>query len=204
MLSQLVYYTFFTTPSPAFGVVDFYVLNPIDSLVRKTYKVAELTLRERLGGGNYGQVSGRSVTRSGLPRATAHHCKLTLSLPQVFEGIINKNGSRVPVTRELTREEKRRRVVLKRVNRDSLGMRSDFLRAGTMAQVLLCRLSYWQQPSSRILHSATHRPLEACVISIWPHQIVKPEHVEASQKAQGCLHGGELIFLGCRVRRRQG
>ena len=155
MLSQLVYYTFFTRPSPAFGVVDFYVLNPIDSLVRKTYKVAELTLRERLGGGNYGQVSGRSVTRHGLPGATAHNCKLTLSSPQVFEGIINKNGSRVPVTRELTREEKRRRVVLKRVNRDSLGMRSDFLRAGTMAQVLLCRLSYWQQFSSRILHWAT-------------------------------------------------
>ena len=24
---------------------------------------------------------------------------------------------------------------------------------------------------------------------IWPHQVVSSEHVEASQKAQGCLHG---------------
>ena len=54
---------------------------------------------------------------------------------QVFEGIRNRNGSRVPVNRELTKEEKRRRVVLKRVNNDSLGTRSDFLQAGTMAQV---------------------------------------------------------------------
>lgn len=56
---QLIYYAFFTKPSPAFGVVDFYILNPIDSLLRRKYKVSDLTLRERLGGGNYGQASSR-------------------------------------------------------------------------------------------------------------------------------------------------
>ena len=40
------------------------------------------------------------------------------------------------MARELSRVEKKRRVVLKRVNSDSLGMRSDFLRTGTMAQVI--------------------------------------------------------------------
>lgn len=54
---QLIYYGFFTQPSPAFGVIDFYVLNPLDSLLRKSFKVADLTLRDRLGGGNYGQVN---------------------------------------------------------------------------------------------------------------------------------------------------
>lgn len=47
---------FFTKPSPAFGIMDFYVFNPINGLISKSYKVADLTLRDRLGGGNYGQV----------------------------------------------------------------------------------------------------------------------------------------------------
>lgn len=54
---------------------------------------------------------------------------------QVYEGVRNKKGVRA--SRELSREEKKRRVVLKRVNNDSLGMRSDFLSTGTMAQVSL-------------------------------------------------------------------
>ena len=54
---------------------------------------------------------------------------------QVFEGVRNKKGVRASLSRELTRGEKKRRVVLKRVNTDNLGMRSDFLRSGTMAQV---------------------------------------------------------------------
>ena len=55
--------------------------------------------------------------------------------PQVFEGVRNKKGVRASPSRELTKGEKKRRVVLKRVNTDNLGMRSDFLRSGTMAQV---------------------------------------------------------------------
>ena len=53
----------------------------------------------------------------------------------MFEGVRNKKGERASMSRELTREEKKRRVVLKRVNNDSYGMRSNFLRTGTMAQV---------------------------------------------------------------------
>ena len=59
----------------------------------------------------------------------------TVWLIQVFEGVRNKkNGERI-VSRELTKEQKRRRVVLKRVNQDNTVSRSDFLRAGTMASV---------------------------------------------------------------------
>jgi hypothetical protein len=54
---------------------------------------------------------------------------------QVYEGVRNIKGARGSLSKELTKEEKKRRVVLKRVNNDNLGMRSDFLRTGTMAQV---------------------------------------------------------------------
>ena len=53
---------------------------------------------------------------------------------QVYEGILNKGGERI-VARELTPEEKKRRVVLKRVNMDGSELRSNFIRAGTMARV---------------------------------------------------------------------
>jgi len=38
------------------------------------------------------------------------------------------------VQRELSDEQKQRRVVLKRVNLDNAGVRSNFLRSGTMAR----------------------------------------------------------------------
>ena len=38
------------------------------------------------------------------------------------------------VVRELSKEDKRRRVVLKRVNLDTSGVRSNFLKSGTMAR----------------------------------------------------------------------
>ena len=53
---------------------------------------------------------------------------------QVFEGIKNKNGKRI-IGNQLTKEEKKRRVVLKRVNLDGSVLRSNFLKAGTMAKV---------------------------------------------------------------------
>lgn len=64
---------------------------------------------------------------------------------QVFEGVRNKKGVRASPSRELTKGEKKRRVVLKRVNADNLGMRSDFLRSGTMAQVNFTSLPYYNQ-----------------------------------------------------------
>lgn len=48
----------------------------------------------------------------------------------------NKKGKRTSPSQVLTRSEKKRRVVLKRVNTDNFGTRSDFLRSGTMAQVM--------------------------------------------------------------------
>ena len=54
-------------------------------------------------------------------------------LRQVFEGIFNRNGDRV-VANDLTPAEKKRRVVLKRCNLDAMGVRPDFLRAGTIAK----------------------------------------------------------------------
>ena len=56
------------------------------------------------------------------------------ALQQVFEGIKNKNGRRI-TGNQLTKEEKKRRVVLKRVNLDGSVLRSNFLKAGTMARV---------------------------------------------------------------------
>jgi hypothetical protein len=53
---------------------------------------------------------------------------------KVFEGIRNKNGERLLST-TLTPEEKKRRLVLKRVNMDGAELRQNFLRAGTMARV---------------------------------------------------------------------
>ena len=52
----------------------------------------------------------------------------------MFEGIRNKNGRRITGS-QLTKEEKKRRVVLKRVNLDGSVLRSNFLKAGTMARV---------------------------------------------------------------------
>ena len=52
----------------------------------------------------------------------------------MFEGIRNKNGQRITGS-SLSKEEKKRRVVLKRVNLDGSVLRSNFLKAGTMARV---------------------------------------------------------------------
>ena len=54
---------------------------------------------------------------------------------QVFEGVvIDKGGSRA-VKRELNSQEKKRRIVLKRVFLDPQGIRTNFLKSGTMARV---------------------------------------------------------------------
>ena len=54
---------------------------------------------------------------------------------QVFEGILNKRDGERIMARELTPEEKKRRVVLKRVNMDGSELRPNFVRSGTMARV---------------------------------------------------------------------
>lgn len=54
---QALYYFFIAEPRPLIGLFDFYVLNPLGVLFQKKYKTDQLTLRDRLGGGNFGQVS---------------------------------------------------------------------------------------------------------------------------------------------------
>ena len=53
---QAIYYLLLMRPSPVLGVLDFYVLVPFGKLFQRRYRVAELTLRDRLGAGNFGQV----------------------------------------------------------------------------------------------------------------------------------------------------
>lgn len=67
----------------------------------------------------------------------------TVIWPQVFEAVINKGGERV-LSQELTASEKKRRVVLKRVNLDGSGVRTNFLQGGTMARVRLLQASIVQ------------------------------------------------------------
>ena len=61
---------------------------------------------------------------------------------QVYEAVINKGKERV-LTQELSSSEKKRRVVLKRVNLDGSGVRNNFLQGGTMARVKLETVPHW-------------------------------------------------------------
>lgn len=73
---QALYYFFIAEPRPLIGLFDFYVLNPLGALFQKRYKTDQLTLRERLGGGNFGQVlvwpSAEFLVTITLPSAS--HC----------------------------------------------------------------------------------------------------------------------------------
>lgn len=53
--SQGLYYALLGRPSPVLGILDFYLLVPLGKLFQKQWRVSELTLRERMGGGNFGQ-----------------------------------------------------------------------------------------------------------------------------------------------------
>lgn len=103
-----MYYTFFTSPSPWYGVYDFYVALPIRNNFRFKFSPKDFVLRDRLGAGNFGAC---------------------------YEGVqLKANTEKVTQRGELTAEQKKRRVVLKRVNLDKQGIRTDFLKAGTMAK----------------------------------------------------------------------
>ena len=58
---QAIYYLLLMRPSPVLGVLDFYVLVPFGKLFQRRYRVAELTLRDRLGAGNFGQAWAASL-----------------------------------------------------------------------------------------------------------------------------------------------
>jgi serine/threonine protein kinase len=103
-----IYYFLIARPSPLVGLFDFYVLAPLIKLTRKRFSEGDFTLRQRLGNGNYGQV---------------------------YEGLRNRSPGQPDLSsRELTPEQKSRRVVLKKTNLDKEGIRANFLKAGTMAR----------------------------------------------------------------------
>lgn len=108
LITQGIWYFFGTRPSPFFGITDFYVLDPVSRRTNKKWRVADLGLRERLGGGNFGQV---------------------------YEGVIANKDIELKKVKQLTSKQKKRRVVLKKVNLDRVEVRADFLRSGTMAKV---------------------------------------------------------------------
>ena len=62
---QAIWYAFFSQPAPAIGLLDFYVIGPLVLLAERKWSVDDLSLRDRMGGGNFGQV---------------------------FEGVMNQNG----------------------------------------------------------------------------------------------------------------
>ena len=66
---------------------------------------------------------------------------LATAVLQVFEGVISKPGQTRASNAQLTPAEKKKRVVLKRVNLDKAGIRSNFLATGTQARVSPARSS---------------------------------------------------------------
>lgn len=86
-IMQAIYYILLLRPSPFLGVLDFYVLVPFSKLIQRRYQVADLTLRDRLGSGNFGQVKIRlpieSMATIFLRCESSFHaevCKLQLCL----------------------------------------------------------------------------------------------------------------------------
>uniref|UniRef100_A0A7S1SQZ8 Protein kinase domain-containing protein n=1 Tax=Tetraselmis chuii TaxID=63592 RepID=A0A7S1SQZ8_9CHLO len=102
-----LWYILFAQPSPLVTIIDFYVTGPLVLAASTNFQGEVFTLRDRLGGGNFG------VT---------------------FEGVKDKERVSGAV---LTPEQKRKRVVMKKVNIEAntkSGIRKNFLRQGTMAQ----------------------------------------------------------------------
>eukprot|EP01025_Chloroclados_australasicus_P069956 TRINITY_DN996_c1_g2_i2.p1 TRINITY_DN996_c1_g2~~TRINITY_DN996_c1_g2_i2.p1 ORF type:complete len:502 (-),score=54.19 TRINITY_DN996_c1_g2_i2:395-1900(-) len=103
------WYVLLGRPSPLFSSIDFYILDPLQKLLRKRWNADDFVLRNTLGGGNYG------ITYEGVQ-------------------VKNLEVSNIPKTGELGQEEKKQRVVLKRVNIDKQGVRRNFFKAGTIAR----------------------------------------------------------------------
>jgi hypothetical protein len=102
------YYLVFARPSPVAAIFDFYLRIPLARIFRRNFDAGDFTLRDKLGSGNYGQV---------------------------YQGLLNKSRYEPDVaSRDLTPEQKTRRVVLKKTNLDRSGIRTNFLKSGTMAR----------------------------------------------------------------------
>lgn len=104
----VVWYLVFSRPNPLIGILDFYLIGPVADRLTNKWSSGDFLLREKLGGGNFGQA---------------------------WEGLKKQAGEDTIAQRvKLTPDQKKRRVVLKRVNSDRTGVRADFMRAGTMAK----------------------------------------------------------------------
>ncbi|CAG9465374.1 unnamed protein product [Pedinophyceae sp. YPF-701] len=102
-----LWYLVLSRPAPLWNIGDLTIGSFLEKISEPKFAVDQFTLRDRLGGGNYG------VT---------------------YEAIRMKNGKRVTKA-QLTDEEKKNRVVIKRINSDSTGSaRKDFLSKGTIAR----------------------------------------------------------------------
>lgn len=63
---QAFTYGFLLTPSPVLSILDFYILAPLSAAISSEYKSTDFTLRERLGGGNYG-ITYEAVRKRSTP-----------------------------------------------------------------------------------------------------------------------------------------
>jgi hypothetical protein len=129
---QITYYLFFSTPAPVPTILDFYVLRPLYEIVGPRFRSTSFALRERLGGGNFG-ITYEAVLKRGVC-ATLHAHWLLAAVLTSTRAFLCADPYEEVSRGELSREEKNRRVVLKRVNIDRLGVRTEFLSRGTIAQ----------------------------------------------------------------------
>ena len=53
---QALYYFFLAQPGVVAGMLDFFILAPLFQQLERQWRSTDLTLRERLGGGNFGEV----------------------------------------------------------------------------------------------------------------------------------------------------
>ena len=107
-------YCFLSRPAPFQTFVDFFVLSPLaEGPLRKKWTPSDFVIREKLGGGNYG-----------------------VTYEAVAGGVGGTRGGGTGKGMALTEDEKRRRVVLKRVGekRGSQDVRADLLSRGTIAR----------------------------------------------------------------------
>ena len=127
---QLLSYLLVAQPSPLRGIVDFYLGAPLAALATKRWSEGELALRDRLGGGNYGQVFEGMRVGGGAESGSDDDEGGSASSARR-----RSSGSSASTSGRLTEAQKRRRVVLKRVNADGAGnARAGFLNSGTIAR----------------------------------------------------------------------
>ena len=119
----LTWYLFLSRPSPFATLLDLVILSPISMLTSPRIDSMDFGLRDRLGGGNYG------VTYEALQ----------LNKKSETENK-STSGRRSSFAGQLTPEQKKRRVVLKKVGENggakggkNGNVRNDFLLGGTVA-----------------------------------------------------------------------